>query len=1439
MTLQVRFHKAQSITPLSEEACFDLGGGLRVEWKRGVFAVAPDGLSAQMVEEPETGLTLCRIAGQNLGTWLRLHLDLPTAAGRLLGLRFLIRASAGSAASRIKPFLVASRTDNGSRKELPGLQPRQIALAAGQWYEVSGLFACSDLSDPRKIDAVLDLPKNAVVDLAGIDICLIDLETSAEAAAARDQNGATVIAGFLAAPVADIARALQDEPVFAAYATQVGDQIQGGILTAASTILRDEPGNPGGIPVALDQEVAVAPGFVVTRGFGLPAGVGPAGLRIAGGSGSEIRFAPVQDLIAALEYNRALQIQQSVIRDFRLHLSGQVRNLKWPGMPVRLRINLAGTEIGTILASAALEGDDVGAFEFHVDQAVPERLQGGALEIEVLDGRQGPPYRIPVTLVASGASAAELDAPRDALPPDAEVVGYVEGLSREMIQGWAVAPAFPDHPVELALYLNDRPVAYTKTRAYRKDVQKIHGGTGFNGFSFELPANLAVGDDVTLEVRPIGAQGELNKAVSVLQVGGGLCEASPLPTVLRPAPTGTGTPTIPADARLSLIILNRNGRDLLAEMFASVQPEDRNDGIEWIVVDHDSADDSEAVCEDFRASGARLTFLRRRGNYSFSESNNFGARHATGQVLIFANNDLLFPQAFGATIRRYMADPGIGALGVRLLDHIDSPAGAGLSIDQHRGVFFETALNRSDWIRPYEARRGLETPDEPASRAAAVTGAFMAMRRQDFEAAGAFDEGYSYGLEDVDLCLKVRAHLGLEVVCANDLAVIHHRGFSRQKDPHSGLRRRHNNELFNRRWGQWLRQTIKRDVLTDHALWTGRRPVVAFIVSEAGDMTSAGEYYTSLELGRALQKRLACHVRYLPKEDWYDLSGVDLVVAMVNRFDITKVRQASPWLVAVNWMRQWFDRWAEGETTLAYDHLFASSGTAARYLEDHLKRAVGTLPIAAGVEAMRAGHFRQDLASDYCFTGSRFGPPREIEFQLAPETIRGQGRVFGYNWEGTQLEPLSQGPLAYSEIPDAYASTRIVLDDANIATKAWGSCNSRVFDSMAAGALLITNGATGVQELFGDLVPTFDSRESLTEVVNYWLAHRDERRARVLQLQNLVLREHSYDRRAQHLLETLAQQGRPLRIAIKSAAKEAERAQWGDYHFAESLAAALRRLGHVVRVDCRERWHCGLAASDDAVIVLRGLIAYKPRLHQLNILWLISHPDDVTQSELRGYDHVYVASEKHTAILARDLGIEASFLPQCTDTGRFAFASGAQITHPERNLYVANSRGIFRDPVRWSVQNELPIDIYGVGWEPFITDARYRGQLVPNEVLGELYAASRLVICDHWEDMRKLGYVSNRVFDVLACGGRLITDRVEGIEDLVPAGFVAFFDDEASFAALLREDNPPDEDQRRRAADWVRAHHSFDARAREIAGRIAELFATGFRQQQDRAGIVK
>ncbi len=313
------------------------------------------------------------------------------------------------------------------------------------------------------------------------------------------------------------------------------------------------------------------------------------------------------------------------------------------------------------------------------------------------------------------------------------------------------------------------------------------------------------------------------------------------------------------------------------------------------------------------------------------------------------------------------------------------------------------------------------------------------------------------------------------------------------------------------------------------------------------------------------------------------------------------------------------------------------------------------------------------------------------------------------------------------------------------------------------------------------------------------------------------------------LARAIAEAARPIRVSIKSAAPAGLPGRhWGDTHFAESLADALTGLGYQVRIDPREQWDAPIAATDDVVIALRGRFAYEPKPHQKNILWLISHPEDVPPAEMEGYDHVFVASTPYAELLAQTVPVPVECLHQCTDPRRFHPDADPAGMPAAELLFVGNSRGSFRDPVRWAIEADRPLTVYGNGWAGLVPPARLHGGFVPNAMLGRLYAASGAVLCDHWPDMRRLGFVSNRVFDVLASGTRLIVDDVAGLAELI-GDAAHVYRDRADYLARL--DEPARDPARtRETALRILAEHSFEVRAGVITTRIEALLArTAFR----------
>ncbi len=301
---------------------------------------------------------------------------------------------------------------------------------------------------------------------------------------------------------------------------------------------------------------------------------------------------------------------------------------------------------------------------------------------------------------------------------------------------------------------------------------------------------------------------------------------------------------------------------------------------------------------------------------------------------------------------------------------------------------------------------------------------------------------------------------------------------------------------------------------------------------------------------------------------------------------------------------------------------------------------------------------------------------------------------------------------------------------------------------------------------------------------------------------------------AAETLDTLS-----LSFGIKIAAPKDRRHKWGDFHYADSLAEALRRLGHSARIDFRDNWDGKAARGDDVALVLRGLVTKPPRPGQLTLMWNISHPDGVPYDEYALCDRVLVASRSHAALLSMILERPVHPLLQFTDTERFHLPPDEPPAGEEaRGLFVGNSRNEYRQMVRWSVENGVPIDIYGTLWDQFIPADMIAAENVPNLELGQKYRSAKFVLNDHWQSMKDFGYVSNRVYDVIASGGRLISDRFASL-DAMFGEIVEGVDDEASFLEAVARP-PPSLERRRAAADHVAAHHSVEARAREICAEV-------------------
>ena len=299
-----------------------------------------------------------------------------------------------------------------------------------------------------------------------------------------------------------------------------------------------------------------------------------------------------------------------------------------------------------------------------------------------------------------------------------------------------------------------------------------------------------------------------------------------------------------------------------------------------------------------------------------------------------------------------------------------------------------------------------------------------------------------------------------------------------------------------------------------------------------------------------------------------------------------------------------------------------------------------------------------------------------------------------------------------------------------------------------------------------------------------------------------------------------------LTITIKSPHPK-NTTNWGDYFFSLSLKKSFEKLGFNVVIHEKENWYKNKENSD-ITIVLRGLTNYEPNLSTINILWNISHPSMITINEFEKYDIVFISSIKYANKISAQVNTIVKPLLQCTDPTIF-------FTEPQEDindeiLFVGMTRHVHRQIIKDALKTNHNISIYGGGWEAYLDKNDIKGQFIPNEELHKYYSSCKILLNDHWEDMKNEDFPSNRLFDALACGTFVISDNI-------PSAKTIFKD------TIITYDNVDDlnkkldyylnhEDERKIIAEkgkkLVLKNHTFDHRVIEILKTIKNIDISNF-----------
>ena len=291
-----------------------------------------------------------------------------------------------------------------------------------------------------------------------------------------------------------------------------------------------------------------------------------------------------------------------------------------------------------------------------------------------------------------------------------------------------------------------------------------------------------------------------------------------------------------------------------------------------------------------------------------------------------------------------------------------------------------------------------------------------------------------------------------------------------------------------------------------------------------------------------------------------------------------------------------------------------------------------------------------------------------------------------------------------------------------------------------------------------------------------------------------------------------------LHWAIKTSVPAGPSGQgWGDLYFANEIAASLTKLGHTARVDFRNDVIHPDSANDDVVLVLRGVERIRPQAGAINLLWIISHPSRISGHEVKAFDSVFAASNSWAKQATNRFGREVHSLLQATNPEKFN-PTVAQPDTGEEILFLGNTRNEYRQIIRDCIEAGISPSIYGKDWDLFVSKELIKGSFVPNDDIAGMYRSAGVVLNDHWADMAIQGFLSNRLFDAVASGGRVVSDDVADINEVFGEA-VAVYRTPSELAELCSKANRNiwgSQDEISNRANQIGIEHSFDQRAKAL-----------------------
>lgn len=226
----------------------------------------------------------------------------------------------------------------------------------------------------------------------------------------------------------------------------------------------------------------------------------------------------------------------------------------------------------------------------------------------------------------------------------------------------------------------------------------------------------------------------------------------------------------------------------------------------------------------------------------------------------------------------------------------------------------------------------------------------------------------------------------------------------------------------------------------------------------------------------------------------------------------------------------------------------------------------------------------------------------------------------------------------------------------------------------------------------------------------------------------------------------------------------------GDFFLANDLRLGFEKLGYKVEYRFREDYDNLKLGNAGNILYFKGYYNFEhlPKNKSLNdgrkrILY-IYYLEGLHMEIFAEADVIASASRRMIEEGISVLGYPSVYVPQFTNPDRFKPAD-KEADKAYKVLFVGSDHsGFGRQCIDYAILAKADLSVFGKKWEKSLDSIYLKGSFISNDDLYQYYANADIVLNDHRPDMRYYGIISNRIYDVAASGGFVLTDYMPEIE---------------------------------------------------------------------------